>query len=121
MTSQRVTGLDGIRGVAIGLVLVAHLVGLNGAGLVGVLVFFVLSGYLITRLLLREVDGTGRVDLRQFYLRRALRLLPALVRAARRGGRAVARPRHRYHAPPTRLEAPCRACSTSRTSRSGCS
>lgn len=79
MTSQRVTGLDGIRGVAIALVLVAHLVGLNGAGLVGVLVFFVLSGYLITRLLLREADGSGRVDLRQFYLRRALRLLPALV------------------------------------------
>lgn len=79
MTTGRVAGLDGIRGVAIILVLIAHLVGLNGAGLVGVLVFFVLSGYLITSLLLREADRHGRVDLPRFYLRRALRLLPALV------------------------------------------
>jgi peptidoglycan/LPS O-acetylase OafA/YrhL len=79
MTTQRVTGLDGIRGVAIVLVLVAHLLGLNGAGLVGVLVFFVLSGYLITTLLLRESVVVGRVDLPHFYLRRALRLVPALV------------------------------------------
>jgi peptidoglycan/LPS O-acetylase OafA/YrhL len=71
--------LDGVRGLAITLVLVAHVLGLNGAGLVGVLVFFVLSGYLITGLLLRENDRMGRLDLRQFYVRRALRLLPALV------------------------------------------
>lgn len=71
--------LDGVRGLAIGLVLVAHVLGFNGAGLVGVLVFFVLSGYLITGLLLREHQRWGRLDLRQFYVRRALRLLPALV------------------------------------------
>ena len=77
--STRVPGFDGIRGVAIVLVLVAHLVGLNGAGLVGVLLFFVLSGYLITSLLLAEADREGHVDLPRFYLRRALRLIPALV------------------------------------------
>lgn len=46
-------------------------------GFVGVDVFFVLSGYLITSLLLREIDLTGRLSLRRFYLRRARRLLPA--------------------------------------------
>jgi peptidoglycan/LPS O-acetylase OafA/YrhL len=48
-----------------------------GGGFVGVDVFFVLSGYLITSLLLREVDRTGRVSLRDFYARRARRILPA--------------------------------------------
>lgn len=48
-------------------------------GSLGVTVFFVLSGYLITTLLLDEHDGTGRVDLRSFYLRRSARLLPALL------------------------------------------
>jgi peptidoglycan/LPS O-acetylase OafA/YrhL len=78
-TVRRRPHLDGLRGLAIALVLVAHVAGLNGAGLVGVLLFFVLSGYLITGLLLREHRQTGRVDLRQFYVRRALRLLPALL------------------------------------------
>lgn len=71
--------LDGLRGLAILLVLVGHVVGFNGAGLVGVLLFFVLSGYLITSILLKEVDLRGGVDLRAFYVRRALRLLPALA------------------------------------------
>ena len=74
----RIRELDGLRGIAILLVLVAHLIGLNGAGLVGVLIFFVLSGYLITRLLIVEHSEHGLIDLRAFYLRRALRLLPAL-------------------------------------------
>ncbi len=79
MSAGRVAGLDGLRGLAILLVLVSHGAGLLTAGLVGVLVFFVLSGYLITSLLIAEHDRAGHVDLRAFYLRRGLRLFPALV------------------------------------------
>ena len=50
-----------------------------GAGVVGVVMFFGLSGYLITGLLLVELERTGRVDLRRFYARRARRLVPALL------------------------------------------
>lgn len=70
--------LDGLRALAVGLVLVFHAdVGVFRAGYVGVSVFFTLSGYLITRLLLDEHARTGRVDLRRFWTRRARRLLPA--------------------------------------------
>jgi len=48
-------------------------------GNLGVTVFFVLSAYLITTLLLSEHDATGKIDLRSFYLRRAARLLPGLL------------------------------------------
>ncbi len=51
----------------------------RGAGVVGVVMFFALSGYLITGLLSTELDRTGRLDLRRFYARRALRLVPALL------------------------------------------
>lgn len=70
--------LEGLRGVAILLVLLFH-AGVPGTtgGFVGVDVFFVLSGFLITGLLLREREATGRVDLREFYARRARRILPA--------------------------------------------
>src|SRR6266850_1160721 len=73
--------LDGIRGLAILLVLAQHinLPSSTLAGMVGVNLFFVLSGYLITSILIREQDGTGRIDLRRFYERRVRRLLPALV------------------------------------------
>jgi peptidoglycan/LPS O-acetylase OafA/YrhL len=73
--------LDGIRGLAILLVLAQHinLPSSTLAGLVGVNLFFVLSGYLITTILIREHDGTGRIDLRRFYERRIRRLLPALA------------------------------------------
>lgn len=78
---SRNKGLDGLRGIAILLVVASHVstgrVPLGGA--VGVTLFFVLSGYLITTVLLREYDKTGRVDLPTFYLKRALRLLPALA------------------------------------------
>jgi peptidoglycan/LPS O-acetylase OafA/YrhL len=78
--------LDGIRGVAVLLVVLYHTRGPHGfadgallpGGWLGVQVFFVLSGYLITRLLLAEHDETGTVDRRAFYRRRARRLLPAL-------------------------------------------
>lgn len=74
-------GLDGLRGVAVLLVLAGHarVPGFVLGGDVGVEVFFVLSGFLITTLLLEEHATTSEVDLRRFYLRRARRLLPALV------------------------------------------
>ena len=79
--SRRIEGLDLLRGIAIGLVVLHHALPgpLPGAGVVGVVVFFALSGYLITGLLLTELSSTGRVDLRRFYLRRARRLVPALL------------------------------------------
>lgn len=72
-----VPALDGLRGIAILGVLGVHLFGLSG-GFYGVDLFFVLSGFLITTLLLDEHDRTGLVSLRAFYIRRARRLLPAL-------------------------------------------
>lgn len=73
--------LDGLRGIAIGLVLLAHTFPgefVNG-GSVGVTVFFALSGFLITSLLIEERASTGRLSLRRFYIRRGRRLLPALI------------------------------------------
>jgi len=73
-------GLDGIRAVAV-LAVVAYHLGwdvLRG-GFLGVEVFFVVSGYLITSLLLEERGTTGRTDLGRFWMRRARRLLPALL------------------------------------------
>ncbi|MGM1016089.1 MAG: acyltransferase family protein [Actinomycetota bacterium] len=70
--------IQGMRALAVGLVVLAHvhLAGFEG-GFVGVDVFFVISGFLITQLLLREVDKTGTVSISQFYVRRARRILPA--------------------------------------------
>lgn len=77
---RRLQGLDALRGLAILLVLVRHswpeLAGTAGA--VGVVVFFALSGYLITGLLARDISTYGRVRYGRFYRNRALRLLPAL-------------------------------------------
>ncbi|HEY7051030.1 MAG TPA: acyltransferase, partial [Mycobacterium sp.] len=75
-----VPALDGVRAVAVALVLVSHggVAGMQG-GFLGVDVFFVLSGFLITSLLLDELAYTGRIDLLGFWRRRAKRLLPALV------------------------------------------
>jgi peptidoglycan/LPS O-acetylase OafA/YrhL len=72
--------LEGLRGVAVLLVVLCH-VGVPGAeaGFVGVDVFFVLSGYLITGLLVNEHRRTGRIGLGAFYARRARRILPAAV------------------------------------------
>ncbi|HEX4225578.1 MAG TPA: acyltransferase [Pseudonocardiaceae bacterium] len=70
--------LDGLRGVAILGVLLFHTGHLTG-GFLGVDLFFALSGYLITDLLLREAEGTGGVSLMAFWGRRVRRLLPALV------------------------------------------
>jgi peptidoglycan/LPS O-acetylase OafA/YrhL len=70
--------LDGVRGVAIAIVVAFHAFGWPTAGTLGVDLFFVLSGFLITTLLLEEGARSGQIDIRAFYLRRARRLLPAL-------------------------------------------
>ena len=72
--------IEGLRAVAVLAVLAFH-AGVPGAagGFVGVDVFFVISGFLITGLLLREIDSTGRLHLKDFYARRARRLLPAAL------------------------------------------
>ncbi|GGK89672.1 acyltransferase [Mangrovihabitans endophyticus] len=70
--------IEGLRAVAVLLVVAYHCgVSVVGGGYVGVDVFFVISGFLITGLLLREIRGTGRLNLPGFYARRILRLLPA--------------------------------------------
>jgi peptidoglycan/LPS O-acetylase OafA/YrhL len=70
--------LDGLRGVSV-LAVMAYHVGLIRGGYLGVDAFFVLSGFLITALLVEERRRTGMIHLGKFYVRRALRLLPALV------------------------------------------
>ena len=78
--------LDGIRGVAISAVLITHAGPayfrgeyIGQGGFIGVDVFFVLSGFLITTLLVEEYNRNNTVNLRRFYMRRVLRLAPALV------------------------------------------
>ena len=73
-------GLDGIRAIAVIGVLLYHAdLPFMPGGFLGVDVFFVLSGFLITSLILEELDRSGRVDFGKFYLGRARRLLPALL------------------------------------------
>jgi len=72
-------GLDGLRAIAVMAVLLYHAdLGWIPGGFLGVEVFFVISGYLITALLLAEWRQVGRINLKDFWLRRARRLLPAL-------------------------------------------
>lgn len=72
--------LDGIRAVAVLAVMLFHGgVGRATGGFIGVDMFLVLSGFLITTLLLEEITATGRIAVKEFWLRRARRLLPALV------------------------------------------
>lgn len=78
-TISYLPGLDGLRAIAVMAVVVYHANKdwLHG-GFLGVEVFFVISGYLITLLLLTESQQNGRIDFRSFWVRRARRLLPAL-------------------------------------------
>lgn len=91
ISSNRIPSLDGLRAVAVLLVVLAHLV-LQGyiplsdqatraveTGRLGVTLFFVLSGFLITTLLLKELESTGSIDLGRFCWRRAWRILPAYM------------------------------------------
>ncbi len=81
---NRIASLDGLRAVSILLVVFFHIAGpgpYHGAfaslGNLGVRIFFVISGYIITMLLLRELRGTSSIDLKRFYFRRVLRIFPA--------------------------------------------
>src|SRR6202789_2603279 len=72
-------GIDAMRALAVLAVFGYHAgLGWLPGGFLGVDVFFVISGYLITSLLLREFRGTGHLEIRRFWLRRARRLLPAV-------------------------------------------
>jgi peptidoglycan/LPS O-acetylase OafA/YrhL len=87
----RIPSLDGLRAVSIGLVIFAHAASTPGVpalldrpafgslGNVGVRFFFIISGFLITTLLLRDVDRHGQVRLGTFYIRRVLRIMPAAL------------------------------------------
>jgi len=72
-----IPALDGLRAVAVALVVASHAANLP-AGYIGVDIFFVLSGFLITSLLIAEHRDSGRISLLNFYMRRALRLFPCL-------------------------------------------
>ena len=89
---RRIPSLDGLRAISIAFVLIDHLgyqrfftpdtligTALTSLGGFGVKVFFVLSGYLITLLMLNEEKKTGGINLGQFYIRRAFRILPAAI------------------------------------------
>src|SRR6202021_1369361 len=93
LVAHRIPSLDGLRAVAILLVISLHIIQRNITSLGnlklgvplfllasgdGVGIFFVLSGFLITGLLLKEYDATGRINLINFYLRRTFRILPPL-------------------------------------------
>lgn len=78
-----ITGLDGIRAIAVIMVLAYHLkLALFKSGFLGMTVFFVLSGYLITGILISEVEEEGTIDLKNFWLRRIRRLVPAVMSMA---------------------------------------
>jgi len=84
---KRIPSLDGLRAISITLVVLAHLANWKHIslpvpkpyGALGVHVFFVLSGFLITKLLLQEHERTATINLRDFYLRRAYRIFPAAI------------------------------------------
>lgn len=82
MTSRNryIPALDGLRALAVGAVVLYHLgMGWAQGGMIGVTVFFVLSGYLITRILVREFIRSAHIDLKNFWVRRTRRLLPLVV------------------------------------------
>ena len=88
MRGDRIPSLDGLRAISIALALLSHLLGTAGfflplgiiqyiaLGDLGVRVFFVISGFLITNLLLSEAAATGRIHIGRFYLRRTFRIFP---------------------------------------------
>lgn len=79
-THNYIPSLDGFRAISIGIVFLGHsLKSLPIPGGLGVTIFFFISGYLITTLLIREFSKTGTVDFKGFYVRRLLRLMPPLL------------------------------------------
>ena len=88
MPSSRIPSLDGLRALSISFVLLGHFAYSAGFPIhrswwtgayapYGVRIFFIISGFLITTLLIQERQRTGSIDLKQFYIRRAYRILPA--------------------------------------------
>src|SRR6202012_2021226 len=88
--SRNIPSLDGLRAISVLMVIAAHINGVLAHlfpaipfwiylvwGSLGVQTFFVLSGFLITHLLLKELASTGTIRLRRFYFRRSLRIFPA--------------------------------------------
>ena len=75
-SASKILEIQGLRALAATLVLIFHAKFISG-GFIGVDIFYVISGFLITGLLLKELNFTGRVSLKAFYLRRSKRLLPA--------------------------------------------
>jgi peptidoglycan/LPS O-acetylase OafA/YrhL len=116
MSSTRIPSLDGLRAISIGLVLISHLAGTRGfpvsadtmnpwsLGSFGVTVFFVISGFLITGLLLDELRRTNGIRLGRFYFRRTLRIFPpyfallVVLAAADAAGWITLNPRDLLHA-----------------------
>jgi len=79
LSRRVIPGLDGLRALAVLLVIGHHLGVAVINGSLGVMMFFVLSGFLITWILLQESERSGTVSLKRFYRRRSLRLFPALI------------------------------------------
>jgi peptidoglycan/LPS O-acetylase OafA/YrhL len=87
MSTRKIPSLDGLRAISLMMVIVAHLTGTryfprwleftSMYGNVGVRTFFVISGFLITSILLAEKEATGTVNVKQFYVCRAYRIFPA--------------------------------------------
>ena len=81
--TKYIKGLDGLRALAVVMVLAYHLkITFAKSGLLGVTVFFVLSGFLITRILITEIEETHTIDLKNFWVRRIRRLIPAVLSMA---------------------------------------
>jgi peptidoglycan/LPS O-acetylase OafA/YrhL len=82
VSARKIPGIDGLRAIAVSLVLIAHF-GLERyvPGGFGVTLFFFISGFLITGLLMVEFENQGKISVPAFYMRRLLRLYPALVLA----------------------------------------
>ena len=81
--TKYIKGLDGLRALAVVMVLAYHLkIPFAKSGLLGVTVFFVLSGFLITRILITEIEETHTIDLKNFWVRRIRRLIPAVLSMA---------------------------------------
>ena len=81
--TKYIKGLDGLRALAVVMVLAYHLKSpFAKSGLLGVTVFFVLSGFLITRILITEIEETHTIDLKNFWVRRIRRLIPAVLSMA---------------------------------------
>lgn len=78
--NRHIAGLDGLRALAVIAVIAYHIApGALPGGYIGVDIFFVISGFLISTLLMNEHDQTGTINFKKFWMRRARRLLPALI------------------------------------------